>query len=154
MAHDPLIRNAVLQELHDPVVLDGVEETADVRIEDPVHLLHRDPGRQSIQRIVLTSLGSKSVREVLEVELVHAVEHLDGRALNNLVLQRRHAERSLSSIRFRDVHPANGSGSICSALQSSGQGLKVRLQVLSVRLPRLSICACSRISFHPEIRLS
>src|SRR5271154_28597 len=41
--HDALIRHTMLDELHEPRVLQRVEEAAQIRIEHPVHLLRLDP---------------------------------------------------------------------------------------------------------------
>jgi len=49
---DPPVRDPMLDELHQPGLIELGEEVADIRVEYPVHLLPRDPGRQRIQRIV------------------------------------------------------------------------------------------------------
>src|SRR5438034_11105692 len=36
--HDASVRDAVLDELHEPSVVDGIEESTDVDVEHPVHL--------------------------------------------------------------------------------------------------------------------
>jgi hypothetical protein len=43
MAYYPPIRNPVLDKLHYPFMVDGVEKSTNVRIEHPVHLLPPDP---------------------------------------------------------------------------------------------------------------
>jgi hypothetical protein len=82
---------------------DVVEEPADIGIDDPVHRLALDPHRQGVQRIVLSPSGSKPVREAEEVRLVDGVQNLHHRALDDLVLQRRDAQRPLPAIGFRNV---------------------------------------------------
>ena len=52
--HDAPIPDAVLDELHQPAVVDGIEEPTDVHVEHPVHLpcqqahlgVCRSPGRR------------------------------------------------------------------------------------------------------------
>jgi hypothetical protein len=86
-------------------VVDGVEEPTDVGVEHPVHLLRPDPDREQVQRIMLATSGPEPVREPEEVDLVDGVQHLDHRALDDLVLQRCDPERPLPPVGFGDVHP-------------------------------------------------
>jgi hypothetical protein len=65
-----------------------VEEPGDVGVEDEVHAPPGDPGRQCVQRIVLAASRPKAVAEPQEVLLPDRIQHLDHRALNDLVLQR------------------------------------------------------------------
>ena len=53
------IRNAMLDKLDQPSVVDGIEEPTDIGIEHPVHLLLRNSDRQSIERIVRLRPGRK-----------------------------------------------------------------------------------------------
>ena len=85
---DPLVRDPMLEELHQPRLVKAGEEVADVSVEHEAHLLARDPGRERIQRIMLRAPRPKPVRETEEVLLVHGVQHLDHRPLKDLVLQR------------------------------------------------------------------
>src|SRR5881296_434886 len=50
--HDAPVRHTVLDELHQPSVVESVEEAPDVGVEHPVHLLRHDPDRQRIQRLM------------------------------------------------------------------------------------------------------
>ena len=90
---------------------------------------------------MLAAPRPEPVREAEKVRLVDGVEHLDGGALNDLVLQRGNAERSLPPVRLRDVHPTNRLRSVRSALQPFGQVVEVFLQRLAVVPPRLAIHA-------------
>jgi site-specific DNA recombinase len=56
---DPPVRDAVLDKLHQPAVIDGIEEITDVRVEHPVHLLVEDSDRECVQRLVLATSGRK-----------------------------------------------------------------------------------------------
>ena len=82
---------------------DVVEEPFDVGVQYPVHRLALDAHRERVQRIVLSPSGPEPVGEAEEVRLVDRIENLYHRALDNLVLQRRNAERALPAVRFRDV---------------------------------------------------
>src|SRR5438093_3155972 len=93
-SHDTLVRNPVLEIFDQPSVVDGIKETTDVQIEHPVHLLRQQADRERIRRIVRAAPRSEPKREVGKVGFVDGVQHLDRRALDNLVLQRGDAERS------------------------------------------------------------
>jgi len=81
------------------------EKVADIRVEHPAHPLALDPGRQRIQRIMRAAPRPEPVRESQEVRLVDGVEHPGDGPLENLVLQRRDAERPQPPVRLRDVRP-------------------------------------------------
>ena len=51
---------------------------------------------------MLAASGAKSVTEPEEILLVDRVQHLDQRALDNLVLQRGNAERALPPVWLRN----------------------------------------------------
>ncbi len=98
---DPRIPDPVLDEFLHPSPTYGIEETADVGITHPVHLLPADPGRQCVERIMRASPRSKPVGKTEEVRLVDCVHHFDDRSLDDLVLQSRDAERPLPPVRLR-----------------------------------------------------
>jgi transposase len=62
--------------------------------------------RQRVQRVMLAATGAEAVAEVQEVFLPDGVQHLDQRALDDLVLQRRDAQWALPSVGLRDEDPA------------------------------------------------
>src|SRR5205807_240602 len=146
-AHHAPVSDPMLDELHQPVLRQSVEKCPDVHIEYPVHLLLVDPDIELIQRIVLASPRSESVREFGKVLFVDRVHHLHRRPLDNLVLQRRYAERSHPPVAFRNEPSPYWLGPIRSSLQSMGEVLEIFLPFLSVVLPRLSIHAGGRIPF-------
>ena len=74
-------------------MIEAREAVTDVRVKHPVHLLARDPDRQSVQRLMRGTPRPKPVRETKKVLLVDPVQHLDHRPLQNLVLQRSDPER-------------------------------------------------------------
>src|ERR1700723_3540773 len=58
---DPLIRNAMLDKLDQPAVVDGIEEPTDVRIKHPVHLLARNSDRQRVKRVMRSTSWPETV---------------------------------------------------------------------------------------------
>src|SRR3954453_8850291 len=81
-----------------------VKEALKVGIDDPAHPLRvAYSDHQGIQRIVLAAPGPKTVREPEEVFLIDLVQYGGGCSLDNLVLKRRHGERSLPSVGFRYI---------------------------------------------------
>jgi len=97
---DPRVRYPMLDELHQPSMVDGVEKPTDVRVEHPAHPLAHDPDCERVQRIMRAASGSKTVREAEKIRLVNRVEHLDDRTLDKLVLQRGDPEWPQTAIRF------------------------------------------------------
>jgi len=86
-ADNALVADPMLQEAGQPVLADRPEEVLDVGVKYPVHLSGRDRHRQSLQRIMRPSSGSEPVGEADEVAFVDGVEHYDGCALDDLVVQ-------------------------------------------------------------------
>jgi hypothetical protein len=150
--HTP-VPDSVLEEPDHPFVVDGVEKPTNVCIEHPAHLSPLDPDRQGVQRVVLAASRPESVGETDEVLLVDGVQHLDRRSLDDLVLQRWHADRARSAIRLRDLYPPDGTRSIRSALQPRGQILKVGLEFLSVGLPRRPVDPRGPLPIQGAVRL-
>src|SRR5690606_3421065 len=127
-----------------------IEEVAQVRIEHPVHLLPHDSDAQRIQRLMRAALRPEAIGEAEEVLFVDHVQHLGDSALDELVLQRRHTQRTLPSIAFWNEHSTHRSCSVRPPLQSPRQLLKVFLQVLPVVTPRLCIYPWRGISLQRE----
>src|SRR5271157_3814891 len=63
------------------------EERPDIGVEYVVHLLAADPDDERIQRIVLTALGSESIREPEEVFLVDRAQHRRRGPLDDFVFR-------------------------------------------------------------------
>jgi hypothetical protein len=74
---EPSVRDPVLNEPLQPVVIKAGAQVADVRIEHPVHPLPFDPDRQRIQRVMGATPRPEPIGEAQEVLLVDGVEHLD-----------------------------------------------------------------------------
>jgi len=104
-----------------------------------------DPHIELVQRIMLASARAESIREIHEVHFVDGIQYLDSRPLDDLVLQCRHAERTLPPVAFWYVCPTHRLRVIRSSLQSMGEVLEILLEVLCVVPPRLSVHARSRL---------
>jgi len=91
------------------------EEAPNVRIEYPVHPLPLDARIQRVQRLMRTASGPKPVRKASKVHLVYLIEDRDHRLLNDLIFQRRDAQRTLSPIDFRNI---NSSRRLCPVRSS------------------------------------
>src|SRR5215469_550958 len=150
--HHAPVRNPVLEELHQPAVVDGIKEPTDVQVEHPVHLSRQQSDIERIQRVVLAASGPEPVREPEEVGFVDGVKHLDRGALDDLVFQRRHPERPLLPFGLGDVHPAHRLGPVRSPLKPLREIVEVFLQLLAVVAPRLAVHSCRSFSLKREIR--
>lgn len=82
---DARIGDPVRHDSQQPLVIDRVEEAANVGIEHPVHALPHDRCMQSIKRHVRIAPRPEAVGEPEEVGLVDGAQHLGHRALDDLV---------------------------------------------------------------------
>src|SRR5262245_7931665 len=103
------------------------EKVLDISIEHPVHSLLFDPDRQRIQRIMRATSRPKPIRKAQEIHLVDSVEYLHDGPLDNLVFQRRNAERPQPPVSLRDIHPPRWFRPVCATMDSSVQIKKVLL---------------------------
>src|SRR5579862_5114359 len=109
-----------------------VEKLAYIGIEHPVHTLRHHCRVYCRQRLVRIPPGSKPVRESEEIDFVDGTQHLGDRTLNDLIFQGRHPERSLATIRFRDVDPAHRQWPVSAGMHPLAETLQVDLQILLV----------------------
>jgi hypothetical protein len=84
---------------------------------------------------MLTAPGPKPIREAREVGLVDRVEHLDDRALDDLVFQRGDPERSSLTVRFRDVNATRGLRAVRPSVQPLVEVFEAGLESFAVRRP-------------------
>ncbi len=145
--HHALVRYPVLDEFHQPVMVQTIEERADVSIQHPVHLSRQQAGVQSIQRIMLALAWPVAIRETEKVRLVDWIQHLGRRALGNLIFQRCDSERSRPPVVFGDEYSTHRFRSISPAPQPRREILEITFQVLSVLPPRFPIYSRSSIAF-------
>ena len=152
-SHDSPISDPVLDKLHYPSVIHGSKEISDVCVEHPVYVPRPDRGRECIQhragraRVEIRTRN----REILFVDGVH---HLDHRALDELVLQRRDAERTLPSVGLGDVYPPRRLRSIRSPMQSCVKLPEVILEPHTVLHPGDSIDSCRCVPLKLPVRFA
>src|SRR5579863_4846906 len=149
--HDAPICNPVLDELHQPFVGNPIEKALDVQIQHPVHFLRQQSRVQRIQRLMLAAPWSEPIRKTEKIRFIDSVQHLDRRALDDFVFQRRYSERSLPPVGLRDIHPTHRLGSIRSSLQPFGKVLEIPLQLLTVVPPRLPVHAWRGFLLQSEV---
>src|SRR5580704_2502406 len=140
-SHDAPICYPMLDEFHKPFVGKSIEKALDVQIEHPVHFPRQQSRVKSVQRLMLASPWSEPVREAQKVGFVDGVQHLDRRALDDLVFQCSDSERSLPPVGLRDIHSTHRLRPVRSPLQPFGEVLEIRVQFLPVVPPRLSVHA-------------
>src|SRR5271163_3218866 len=98
-----------------------------------------------------TSARTKAVAESHKVGLVDSIQHFGHRALDDLVFQRRNAERTQTAVSFRDVGAAHRLGPVLPAMDPFMQTLEIGLQIPLVVLHRHPIDAWTgRTSLPPE----
>src|SRR5271165_2565705 len=149
--HDASVCNPMLDELHKPFVGEPIEEAFDVQIQHPVHFSRQQSGVERIQRLMLAAPWSEPIRESEKIRLVDSVQHLDRRALNDFVFQRRNSERSLPPVGLRDKHSTHRLRSVRSSLQPLGKILEIHLQLLTVVPPRLPVHAWRSFLLQREV---
>ena len=91
----------MFQKLDQPFVVQCIKETLNIRIQYPIHSPPLDAHRQRIERLVSVPSRAETVAESPKVHLVYFIQDGHYRLLNDLILQRRNAVRSLSAVRFR-----------------------------------------------------
>ncbi len=149
--HHAPVRYPVLDKLDQPTVVDGIEKATEVQIEHPVHLFRHHSVAERLQRLMRAAPGPEPIRKPQEVSLVDGVEHLDRGALDQLIFQRRHPERSLPPVGLGDVHPTHRLGPVRSTLEPIGKLAEIVLQLLAVVPPRLAVHARRRLMLQTEV---
>jgi hypothetical protein len=81
---------------------------ANVRVEHPVHALPLEPHGQRVQRLDAGCVPAGTRTRSLEVHLVNLIEDGHHGLLNNLVLQRRDAQRTLPPVGLRYIDSSRG----------------------------------------------
>src|SRR5262249_18798038 len=120
-ADDAPVADPMLNEADQPFLADFVKKGSNVRVENEVHLLACDSNAECIQRIVLATPRSKPIAEPKELLLVDAVQHLDGRPLDQLVFQGGHRKWALAAVGLRYIRPARRQCPVCSPLDPRSQ---------------------------------
>src|SRR5208337_917284 len=103
---------------------------------------------------MLAVFGAKPVAEPDEAPGLGSggrVQHLDQRALDNLVFQRGDAERALPPVELRDIPTPRRLRPIGSSVDSAVQIHEANLEVMAVILPRHAIDARSRLALERQV---
>jgi hypothetical protein len=151
--HNARITNPMLDKLHEPSVVESIEELTDVGIDDPVHFLRQQPDIERIQAVMLATSRPVSVRETEKLRFVDGVENQDRRILDDLLFQHRHSQCPLLSIGFGNVDSTNRFCPVSPAFQSSAEILEMLFQILFVVPPRLPINASGRVALEAVVGL-
>ena len=101
------------------LVIEVVEKTPNVSIQNVVHLLLQERVRQRIQRIMLAAPRAKSIRKTEKVFLVDLVEDGDHGMLDDFVFQGRNPQWTLPPICFLYVHSSRWLRAIRSTMNSA-----------------------------------
>ena len=91
----------MFQKLDQPFVVQRIEETLNIRVQNPIHAPPLDTHRQRIERLVSMPSRAETVAESPKVHLVYFIQDGHHSLLDDLILQRRNADRPLSAVRFR-----------------------------------------------------
>src|SRR5208282_2278697 len=150
-ADDPPVADAMFHEANEVLVVHRVEEAGDVGIQDPIHRRALDRHRPCIQRIVLTATRPETVAEAEEIFLVDGIQHFDRRPLDDLVLQRRDAERPLPPVRLGSVVAARWLRPVAAALDAAVQVRQLGCQTVAVVLPRQPVHPRCRFPLELEV---
>lgn len=116
-----------------------IEETSNIRIDNPVHLPLRDADVQGVQGLVLASSRTKAIAEPEKILFVDAFQNRARRLLDNLVLQSGDTQRAELALPFWDVSPLRGLGSVGTPMDSSVQIVDPPFKLHLVIMPRLAI---------------
>src|SRR5438552_5546109 len=133
------------QELQHPLMTDVVEEALDVGIEYPVHTLLLQPRVERIERLMRVSYRPEPIRKALEVHLIDFIEDGHYGLLNNLVLQRRYAQRSLPSVGLRYVDSPRGLCPVRATMDTVVQIGEPTFQPRLILAPRYAVHSWSRV---------
>ncbi len=132
---DAAIGDPVRHHPQQPLVVDRVEEAADVGVEHPGHALTHDRGVQRIESHVRAPPRPEAVGEAQEVDLVDAVEHRHHGLLDDLVLQGRDAQRPHPPVGLRDEGPPGRLGPVGAQVDPPMEVGESCLEVGLVLLP-------------------
>ncbi len=100
-----------------------VKEPFDIHVHNPsVSVAHRLV--HNLERTVTAQSGTKPVTRLLELRFEDRGQYLQQRLLHDAVPYRRYPQRSLATVRFRDVHPAYRRWPVRLGAQITRQGLQ------------------------------
>jgi site-specific DNA recombinase len=100
----PWISHSFLDQLHQLSVVETIEKSTDIGVQNPVHLLPHDPCRQRVQCIMGAPSRPESIRKTDEVLFVDRMEDRHHRLLNHFVLHGGDSQWTLPPVGFRYIH--------------------------------------------------
>ncbi len=128
------------------VTVEIVEEPADVGVNDPVDLPPFHSDRDGVERIVRPAPRPEAVAEPEELRLKDRYQNrIRHRPLENLVLQRRNAERSLPSILLGYEHPPGRRRPVRTPVYAGTEVGQSAFQSVRVGIPRHTVHARRRV---------
>ena len=136
---DSRIGDPVRHHSQQPLVVNQVEEAADVGIEHPVHAPAHDRGVHRRESLMRVPLRPKAIAEPEEIDFVDGAQHLGDRALDDLVFQRRYAERSLPAIGFGNIDAPHRLRAVASGLDARAEIGELFSQFLLVHRHRYPV---------------
>ena len=104
------------------------------------------PFMQRCQRLVWVAPRPEAVGEPKKIDFVDNTKDLGHRALDDFVFQRRHTERPLAAIRFRNINSAHRQRPIAPGVNPLAEILQTFLQILLVGFYRFPVDSRTRTS--------
>lgn len=151
-ADHALILNSMFDKFDQPFVVEVIEKSSDVSIQDPVHLLGVDADVQGVETVVLPSARSVSIRKSKEVSFIDCIQNLCRGSLNDFILQHRYPQGALFAVGFCNEHSSHWLCLVPASLQSLAQRLKIFFKILFVADPRFSVDSSRRTLLQAEER--
>jgi hypothetical protein len=138
-ADHAFILNSMFDKLDQPRVVEVIEKSSDVSIQDPAHLLGVDAYIQGVETVVLPSTRSVSIGKSKEVSFINCIQNLSRSPLDDFILQHRHPQGALFAVGFGNEHSSHWLCLVSASLQSAAQRLKIFFKILFVADPRFSV---------------
>ena len=150
---DDAVRDSLVEELPQMLVIDGVEVFGDIDVHHPpVPLLH-EPIAQSAKGVMGRAAWSEAVRAGQEIRLVNRLQQQQDCPLRHLIFQRRDAQGPSRAVRFRDVVPSHRWRDIPARLDAHQEIHEIGLQVCFVVVRCHAVDARRAILARPSKRL-
>jgi len=113
------VSHPMANNLPELLVIERPKKILDVQLQHPAATHPHQPIPQPLQRLMRRAPWTKAVRAILEVLLVHCLQHQHNGALQDLVLKRGNPDRpGLSTLAFRNLDPPYRRGPVRSGLRT------------------------------------
>src|SRR6266403_182064 len=129
----------MLHELDQPTLVEVIEKSSNIGIQNVVHLLLQERVRQRIQCLMLVAPRAKPIRKAEKILFIDLVEDGNHGLLDKFVFDSRDREGTLPSICFLYVHSSRGHRSIGSAMNSAMKIGQSILKSISIPLPGVTV---------------